>query len=194
MSELVGPSQMSNLNVIKLKKKPLGSHECINIVPRGNFTEKAKTLIYKDATNCRMCQIPTECGECAHIVSAGHKGPRNKQSLIKKGIITDDYDVGSQNNGLYLCANCHTKIDKYPNIYTFKYLIDLKHDKPHQMEQEQKYVQCPDEEIIISIADCTSIDQKGIKHENRVKYVHICEYCGNSFTCRSSLFTSVTSV
>lgn len=90
-----------------------------------NFSEKTKIQIIKNASICQMCFTPTNCGECAHIVASGKNGPRNRQELTQDGTISDNYDIKSVDNGIYLCANCHKKIDKYPEKYTFEYLKRL---------------------------------------------------------------------
>lgn len=75
---------------------------------------------------CQMCHLQTDCGECAHIVAAGKDGPRNKHKLVQEHVISEDYEINTDENGLYLCANCHTKIDHYPDKYTYEYLIGLR--------------------------------------------------------------------
>jgi len=97
-----------------------------NILKREIFTKNTKSEITKESSFCQLCLITINYGECAHIVAAGHKGPRNKQELVKAQIISDSYDINAKKNGIYLCANCHTKIDKYPARYTFEYLMRLK--------------------------------------------------------------------
>lgn len=48
--------------------------------------------------------------EMAHIFAASNAGPRAKSSLSKS-------DLGSFDNLLLLCANCHTRVDKAPLKY-----------------------------------------------------------------------------
>lgn len=93
---------------------------------KSTFSEKMKNKIIKNAACCQLCKKCTNIGECAHIVACGNKGPRNKQELIESHMILSDYDVSDENNGLYLCPNCHTLIDKYPSKYTFNVLMSLK--------------------------------------------------------------------
>ena len=100
--------------------------DMMNIFTRKNFSDKVKLCVIKDAAKCQLCSIPTECGECAHIVASGKNGPRNKHQLVQDGTILENYDVSAKENGLYLCANCHTLIDTYPDKYTYQYLINMK--------------------------------------------------------------------
>jgi len=112
----------------------------LKLFTRENFSNKTKLMIVKHAAKCQMCHISTECGECAHIVATGHNGPRNKKTLVREGIIPSDYNINEYTNGLYLCANCHTLIDKYPEKYTYEYLTNLLNqsdqlNQPHQPDQ-----------------------------------------------------------
>ena len=66
---------------------------------------------------CQLCHIVTCDGEYVHIVARSKDGPRDKQTLVNEGTITSNYELNKASNGLYLCSNCHTKIDKYPDKY-----------------------------------------------------------------------------
>ena len=103
-----------------------GPHEKLSSTKR-RFSDKIKRNIIKNIARCQMCQLLTECGECAHIVSSGKNGPRNKHQLVEDGTISSNYEINVETNGLYLCANCHTLIDRYPERYTYEYLVNLKH-------------------------------------------------------------------
>jgi hypothetical protein len=97
-----------------------------DFLKRENFSEKGKTIIIRKASLCLMCHMPTTLGECVHIVAAGKKGPRNKDDLVRQGEISKTYDVSDpDDNGLYLCPNCHTLVDKYPKVYTYEFLTRL---------------------------------------------------------------------
>ena len=96
-----------------------------NEVKRDDFSGKTKQRIKGHTLQCQLCESYIELGECTHIVSAGKTGPRNKQELVAKGEISDDYDIKSEENGLYLCPNCHTEIDHYPEKYTYKFLKEI---------------------------------------------------------------------
>lgn len=110
---------------------------------RENFSEKNKTQIIKNASRCQICLIHTNCGECAHIVASGKNGPRNKQELTRDGTISDDYNIQSVDNGIYLCANCHTMIDRYPERYTFEYLKNLtEYEDMARNVNKKTYVSC----------------------------------------------------
>lgn len=108
---------------------------------RENFSEKTKTQIIKNASRCQMCDTFTAIGECAHIVASSKNGPRNKQELTQDGTISEDYNIQSADNGIYLCANCHTKIDKYPKVYTFEYLKSLaEHKDVNQIDHDTNQI------------------------------------------------------
>lgn len=98
----------------------------LNLFARKTFSEKVKLNIIKKAARCQMCNLLTDCGECAHIVASSNNGPRNKRQIIQEGVISSDYEVNREENGLYLCANCHTLIDRNPDKYTFEFLHHIK--------------------------------------------------------------------
>ena len=66
---------------------------------------------------CNMGLFPVEenrdihIAEMAHIFAALDKGPRADPELTEE-------ERGHYENIILLCANCHTKIDKAPEIYT----------------------------------------------------------------------------
>lgn len=103
----------------------------LDLFTRKNFPEKIKIKIIKKTARCQICNLQTDCGECAHIVASGKNGPRNKQNLVQTHMIPENYDTNNEANGLYLCANCHTLIDTHPDKYTYENLIKLK-----QLSQE----------------------------------------------------------
>ena len=90
-----------------------------------SFPDKHKKIIHNRASLCQLCLDLTECGECAHIVAAGKKGPRNKESLILQGLIDQTYDIKSPDNGLFLCPNCHKMIDRNPKVFTYDFLKEV---------------------------------------------------------------------
>jgi hypothetical protein len=108
----------------------------LNLFARKNFSEKVKLRIIKKTAKCQMCGLTTECGEFAHIVASGRDGPRNKHQLVREGVVVEDYEINSETNGLYLCANCHTLIDKYPDRYTYESLIKFKYPKETPQTEE----------------------------------------------------------
>ena len=100
---------------------------------RDVFSKDTKLSVVREFTLCQLCRSTTNCGEFAHIVALSDKGPRNKHSLIHDGTISGSYGISDKKNCLYLCPNCHTTIDRHPEIYTYKYLNDVKtkHNKIH---------------------------------------------------------------
>lgn len=122
-------------NHIEIKLKThTSTHKSVNHHQTGQFTDKSKLAIIKHCAKCSLCSCDVNYGEYAHIVARGDKGPRNKRELVNMGIISDDYDVTDSNNGLYVCPNCHTKIDHSPEIYTFDYLMKIKKNLTHATE------------------------------------------------------------
>ena len=150
----------------------------LNWLKRENFSEKTKTKIIKNASRCQMCYTFTNCGECAHIVGSGKNGPRNKIELTHNGIIPEDYDVQSVDNGLYLCANCHTKIDKYPKIYTFEYLKSLAEHEDDTNVNRIDHDNSDANQIDHDNSDANRIDHDG-SDANRIdhKDIYKCNVC-----------------
>jgi hypothetical protein len=175
--------------------------------PQGRieFNEKAKKKITLQATYCKICHEDTRCGECAHIVAAGNNGPRNKRLLVSVGLITPDYDVGDYRNGIFLCANCHRKIDVFPEKYTYPYLksiqeLDEEDDHKNPIKDlHAKKIQCsvyikePETNITIlqygkyECTKCHKILSSQVNLDNHmVKNVcrredRICPRCGKLF-------------
>jgi hypothetical protein len=93
------------------------------------FSESVKRMIYCSAN--AKCQNPAcgrhlnyiyDCAEFAHIW--GREPGSARYNNGKK-----DAFVGSFNNGLLLCCNCHTIIDKNPKDFTTKKLVGWKTGK-----------------------------------------------------------------
>jgi len=67
-----------------------------------------------------LCNQPTTCSDedgkpfriadAAHIVGASSEGPRGDEPIA--------HDKASPENGIWLCAKCHRKIDGDPKRYT----------------------------------------------------------------------------
>lgn len=152
----------------------------LDLFTRKNFPEKIKLKIIKKASICQMCKLQTDCGECAHIVAAGKNGPRNKHQLVQEHIIPDDYDVNTDENGLYLCTNCHTMIDRNPNKYSYQYLTQIKNNKidaTKTIKSSGETLTCPN----------ISHQEESI-HEDIVCITSMnCDLCGKSFTSKYSL-------
>lgn len=132
---------IENKDVEKIHLKPKVQldnmcHDVLNIFTKKNFPDKIKLKIIKKTAKCQMCGLQTECGECAHIVASGKNGPRNKYQLVNNDVISKNYEINKEGNGLYLCANCHTLIDNYPDKYTYEYLINLKNQNQSKSDND----------------------------------------------------------
>ncbi|MDE5620916.1 MAG: hypothetical protein K2I80_10475 [Ruminococcus sp.] len=66
---------------------------------------------------CCWCKKYTHCGVIAHIYPAAKNGPRSKEMELFYWI-NEDY-ITSDKNAIWLCLECHNKIDKKEN--EFKY-------------------------------------------------------------------------
>ncbi|KAJ6229886.1 hypothetical protein M0813_07476 [Anaeramoeba flamelloides] len=92
------------------------------VVKRESFTQTVKRRLERIAdstcTNptCRKSTTDFETGEtigiAAHIIGASSKGPRGDPKISKK-------ELSSIQNGIWLCSNCATLIDKKSCIKTF---------------------------------------------------------------------------
>lgn len=101
---------------------------------RDDFTSKDKEILAK-AVNYRCsnpdCQVLTttaksndhnnitNIGQAAHITAASKGGPRYDESLSPK-------DRASISNGIWLCSNCASLIDREPEKYTGELLKEWK--------------------------------------------------------------------
>lgn len=100
---------------------------------KANITLREQRLLHtKSGNRCAMCKAvlvdakteSTACiGENAHIYGEKLGSARFDDSLDKKF-------VNSEENLIFLCSNCHSKIDKEPDRYSVKYLQTLK--KEHE--------------------------------------------------------------
>lgn len=94
--------------------------------------QKTKLRLFTDSggfcqnQECNTRLFPEEedkdvhIAEMAHIFAAMDKGPRANPELTEE-------ERGDYNNIILLCANCHTRIDKAPDIYTDKVVTGWKH-------------------------------------------------------------------
>lgn len=97
------------------------------------FTYKVKDAIArKIGIACQICGKIVHNGQYAHIIANSQsKGPRNRNDPNIK--IPEKYNIEGSENGLYLCMNCHNKIDSSPMDYTFKYLRSIQKVTPIQL-------------------------------------------------------------
>ena len=110
---------------------------------RDNFSTTVKDILAKRVgyvcsnPNCKKHTIApnfeedkiTNIGEAAHITAAAFGGPRYDESLSPS-------ERKSINNGIWLCSNCATLIDRDELIYT----VDLLKKWKFQAEEEQKRI------------------------------------------------------
>lgn len=88
--------------------------------------------------NCRRITVAfngqtiTKIGEAAHICAQNEGGPR----------YTPNYDASQIDNGLWLCADCHTLIDKRENINFFTESV-LREWKNHCENEYYRYLSQP---------------------------------------------------
>src|SRR6266481_28529 len=86
-----------------------------------DFSEKSKRILAAGAGHlCSICTQPTTCSDqkgrpfrianAAHIVGARSKGPRGNEPIAN--------DKASPENGIWLCAKCHRKIDGDPKRHS----------------------------------------------------------------------------
>lgn len=99
---------------------------------RDNFSQSVKTKL-KDRVAGRCsnpdCRVVTQgpigrdkvnnIGEAAHIHAAAENGPRYDANMSKK-------ERSSIDNGIWLCCNCSTRIDRDTNAYSVEVLRDWK--------------------------------------------------------------------
>ncbi len=98
---------------------------------RDDFTKKTVDILSKRAGGkCSICQCPTygpndnpytatNIGQAAHISAAAARGPRFNTAIspeVRKSL----------KNGIWLCSNCHDKIDRNPESYSIKLLHEIK--------------------------------------------------------------------
>ena len=101
-------------------------HKLLDFLKRENFSEKGKLIVVKKP-HCAYCVIfPQHLENVPISLVLGKKGPRNKDDLVRQGEISRTYDVSDpDDNGLYLCLNCHKLVDRFPEVYTYEFLTRL---------------------------------------------------------------------
>jgi hypothetical protein len=82
--------------------------------------------------DCKIDLLPkitedteSNISENAHIFAFGDSGPRANEKM-------DFSERNSEKNLILVCANCHTIIDKHPDIYTTEKLLEIKNN--HEKE------------------------------------------------------------
>jgi hypothetical protein len=112
-------------------------------MPRDNFSKAVQdTLRQRVANRCSNpdCRVQTtgpatkgdkitNIGIAAHITAASPKGPRFSAQLSKA-------DRTSLENGIWLCSNCATKIDRDTGMFTVAKIESWKHAAENTARQE----------------------------------------------------------
>ena len=108
---------------------------------RDDFTKKTVELLARrSGGRCSMCGCSTwgpndkpysytNIGKAAHITAAAEGGPRYDCSM-------DSETRSSLKNAIWLCSNCHDKVDRNPVEYSVKYLKKLKTDGEERAKRE----------------------------------------------------------
>ena len=104
---------------------------------RDDFKDSVRnTLRQRAGDRCCLCRKPTSgpgtdpnkaynIGEAAHITAAAEGGPRYDKDMKS--------DVrSSAENGIWLCCNCHKKVDSDEIEYTVEKLKQLKKEGEEQ--------------------------------------------------------------
>lgn len=99
---------------------------------------------------CALCDVivPSENGQCAHVISRKNKGPRSytqyeRYSALPIDILKKLFD--HPDNGLWLCHSCHNKIDDNPTTYTYEYLENIRLVKTSELSKVKSDEQYPHE-------------------------------------------------
>lgn len=71
----------------------------------------------------------TNIGQAAHIAAAAVKGPRYVEEMSPE-------ERSSITNGIWLCSNCHDKVDRNVDTYTIAILKDLKEKAENKAKLE----------------------------------------------------------
>lgn len=108
---------------------------------RDDFTRKTVELLSRRSGGlCSMCGCSTwgpndkpysytNIGKAAHITAAAEGGPRYDSKM-------DSEMRSSVKNGLWLCSNCHDIVDRNPELYSVKYLKELKSGAEERARRE----------------------------------------------------------
>jgi len=108
---------------------------------RDNFTAQVvKILAERSGGKCAICRATTwgpndsqfkatNIGQAAHITAAAPNGPRFDPKMSPER-------RSSALNGMWLCGNCHQKIDKDVNEYPVQKLLKLKQDAEENARKE----------------------------------------------------------
>ena len=132
---------------------------------KNDFSKKTINLIERRAGfKCSNpdCNAPTSgaskivdgiqnIGEAAHIICAGDKGPRADSRF------SSEY-ISSPENGIWLCSNCHKKIDTMKNVSLYSPEL-LRKWKKKREEEAEKAVGVPEKPLRDVIAEISNTYQ-----------------------------------
>lgn len=109
---------------------------------RDNFTQSVISILYKrSGGKCCMCGATTfgphtgrldkyqNIGQAAHLAAAAPGGPRYDPKMAPE-------DRMSITNGMWLCSNCHSQIDRDTDAYPLKKLREIKKEGEERARQE----------------------------------------------------------
>lgn len=119
--------------------------------------------------NCKINLLPkitadieSNISENAHIVAFGNKGPRADAEL---NIFTKNAEA----NLILVCANCHTIIDKNPDIYPIEKLLEIKNNHEKEvLEKLNNDVQNVSFSELEDILKFLASDQNAIQEEYKI--------------------------
>ena len=126
----------------------------MSYMPRENFSRKIKDKINKEVGDfCCKCNDYTRDGEYAHIISLQKSGPRSYTNYSELTDIDEELRIlilDSHENGLYLCRNCHSEIDKRENDYPQDVLRKMRKDavERYVVSKEEPYLEYVKEDNI----------------------------------------------
>ncbi|MCD6543269.1 MAG: hypothetical protein J7K34_02045 [Flavobacteriaceae bacterium] len=150
---------------------------------RDNFTAKTVDILAKRVgylcsnPDCQKSTVgpntakdkATIVGVAAHITAASPRGPRYDGNLTTEQ--RKDID-----NGIWLCVNCSTIIDKDPDAFPIKMLNDWKEFSENEMNRQLLGIELKAERPFIEADLIWSNSQrwnKGFSHKNRELYGNV---------------------
>ena len=117
---------------------------------RDDFSKKTVDILARRAGGmCSICKCltwgpndnpytSTNIGKAAHITAASEGGPRYDQNMTPE-------ERKSLKNGIWLCSNCHDKVDRDDERYSTKYLHELKREAENSARKLQGVQPAPNE-------------------------------------------------
>lgn len=106
-----------------------------------------------------VVDVESNISENAHIIGFSENGPRAEKDI-------DISDKNLESNLMLVCANCHTIIDKHPDIFTVEKLRKIKNDHENEvLEKLNKDVPNVNFSELEDIAKYLASDQITIQEE-----------------------------